>query len=232
MSFWYARGLPSFPALISGEVQPPEHAVTDAKNGRASPLHCGPWIDYQRSVVRLVYPFETNISIRWDPKSGLKITGQEELIQECGGRLDVVDRFSDSYFGISCGYFIRTPKGLGTLIHGPSIMEESPRIPIESGVVDTSWYPDQLFIVHKLPKYPARVDYSRGSPMANLAFVPTDNRIRDFSVATPGEIAKLKTELVDYSALRASAEHTWEDREGQIFSHAYRHVQKKGLNQA
>jgi hypothetical protein len=120
----------------------------------------------------LSYGYLTAVTVTADGKGGLVVENAAELTRETG-QARTLDQFAPGHFGLACGYTLKTPAGLGSLI----LPAASPPDGLQAvtGIVETDWYPRQLFLVFRVPDAGRRVKLARGAELARLILVARDD---------------------------------------------------------
>lgn len=116
----------------------------------------------------LFYGYLTTIAVTADDAGGLIVENAAELVRETG-QPRVLDQFAPGHFGLACGYILRTPSGLRSLILPAA--NPHPGLQIVTGLVETDWYPRQLFLVFQMPERGRRITLARGDELARVVLV-------------------------------------------------------------
>jgi hypothetical protein len=122
----------------------------------------------------LSYGYLTSVSISGRGDGGIIVRNLAQLVRETGQER-IIDQFAVGYFGLGSGYSLITPAGLVTLIiahpHSPA------GLGIVTGLIETDWYPRQLFVVCNVPGPGVQIDLEFAAPLAHILAVPRQDAI-------------------------------------------------------
>ena len=184
----------------------------------AVPHHCKPWVDGQSIGWTLSYGFFTDITIRGLPDGKIEVDNLDRLAKEAQ-QPKVVDQFARGHFGISSGYTFSTPNGILSLLlpsdHAPE------NLSLITGVIETDWYPRQIFLVFKSPKEGEEIHLEYQQPIAKVVLVPRHEGISAESLS-PTELESLEESRNRYLKEEATTPTHWVDADGQPFTNLYK----------
>jgi len=191
-----------------GSADPP-HAV---------PYHCKPWVDGQTAGWTLFYGFLTPISITGQADGGIEVQNLEMLARETQ-QPEIVSHFAQGHFGIGSGYTLQTPPGFVSLI----IPATQPPAGLEAltAVIETDWYPRQLFLVFRLPPPGTQILLDRGMELARVVVIPRPEQLeaRPF---TADELAEINQRQQQYLDEEKTTPSRWTAASGDQFTHLYK----------
>jgi hypothetical protein len=199
--------------------------ITDADKERGSvnpphvvPYHCKPWVDGQTAGWTLYYGFLTPITIRSHADGRLHVQNLEQLGRETQ-QPQIVSQFAAGHFGLGCGYTLQTPPGYVSLI----IPATRPPAGLEAltAVIETDWYPRQLFLVFRLPPVGVEIFLDRGMELARVLVIPRQEGLEARSFTTD-ELANLHQHEQQYLAEEQTTDSRWTAASGDEFTHLYR----------
>ncbi|MGH2537594.1 MAG: DUF6065 family protein [Candidatus Promineifilaceae bacterium] len=111
----------------------------------------------------LSYGYLSPITISGRREGQIRVHNLEVLIQETG-QPHVVDQFAPGHFGIGVGLTLQTAAGVQALF--TAVPEPLPGLEAVTGLIETDWYPRQLFLVFRVPQEGSQVRLERGAPLA------------------------------------------------------------------
>ena len=186
----------------------PPHAV---------PFHCKPWVDAAVLGWTLFYGYLTPITITGTENNGFDVTNRIQLNQE--GRFNVIDIAARGYFSLFTGYYLQTPPGYVSLFL-PST-EPPPGLEMVSAVVETDWWPRELFLIFRMPALGEQIQLDYQTQLGRVVVVP---RHEDLTVETiaDADFEKIRAFEEAYMNTWKSSPYRWETADGRIASHFYR----------
>lgn len=191
-----------------GSAEPP-HAV---------PYHCKPWLDGQTVGWTLFYGFLTPISITGQADGGIEVENLKLLAGETQ-QPEIVSLFAQGHFGIGSGYMLQTPPGFVSLI----IPATQPPAGLEAltAVIESDWYPRQLFLVFRVPPPGTQILLDRGMELARVVVVPRHEQLeaRPFTADELAEINQRQQQYLDEEKTTSSR---WTAASGDQFTHLYK----------
>ena len=210
--------------------QPAKTAISaeDALRARQSPpevvpMHCKPWLDAQKLDWTLFYGYISPIQISADQAGRLQVDGLDELARETG-QARVVDQFAQGHFGLGCGYTLITPPKFDSLILPAN---QSPaNLRALTAVIESDWYPQQLFLVFEVPNPGEKIQLDHGDPLARVVVMPRQS-LSQAQPASPDEIERIKVQREAYQQTEQSGELSWTAASGDTFTHVYKELSKK-----
>ncbi len=216
----YHRSVPYLPELARSRarITDRQRALAAAEPPHPVPFHCKPWLDGQTVGWTLCYGFLSDIVISGREDGGIGVENLAELARETQ-QPRIVAQFAEGHFGLGTGYTLSTPEGLVSLI----LPATEPPAYLESvvGVVESDWYPRQLFLVFHVPAPGQRVHLTRGTPLARVVVIPR----HDGLTARPlegDELEQLLAREQAYLEEEASTDSRWTAATGDSFTHLYR----------
>lgn len=63
--------------------------------------------------------------------------------------------FTNEHMAKRVGCYLRTPPGIATILGAP--INQKPKLPMHSGLMETEWYHSELFCVFDCPKFGGRL---------------------------------------------------------------------------
>jgi hypothetical protein len=221
MKIKYSPLFSSFPPL---ERLKPSISADDRQAARLSPppalpQHCKPWVDANSYGLLIRFPYKVRLSLSIDSSGSTVVTFKPAGAQLVYKKI-VQTSFSRTHFGLDCGYLFKTDPGIG-LYTGtlPSGYEQKGRL--LPGLVETWWYPKNLFLVHALPSPRETLVFEEGDPLCVLMPVLCENI--EGELMTPEEVLETTERR---SAMSRYLEHhpelRWTSAEGETFSHIYK----------
>ncbi len=196
-----------------GSADPP-HAV---------PYHCKPWVDGQSVGWTLFYGFLTPIVITGQADGTIGVDNLEQLARETQ-QPDIVSPFAAGHFGIGSGYTLQTPPGFVSLI----IPATQPPVGLEAltAVIETDWYPRQLFLVFHIPPVGRQIFLDRGMELARVVVIPRHEQLAARPL-DPTELTETEQRQQQYLAEEKSTDTRWTSAAGHQFTHLYRQWSKR-----
>lgn len=185
---------------------------------RVIPHHCKPWVDGQSVGWVLSYGYITPVAIRTAANGRIDVENGARLVEETQ-QPRIIDQFADEHFGIGTGLTLRTPPGFVSMII-PAINPPS-QLRALTGILETDWYPRQLFLVFELPTPAMTIRLDRGMSLARVVVIP-----RQIGVAAtpvdPTELADIQTAAEAYVTAEARSPSRWTAAGGDTFTHLYK----------
>jgi hypothetical protein len=117
----------------------------------------------------LSYGYLTPITIAGGEDGRIAVENLAQLAQETG-QPRIVDQFAPGHFGLGSGYTLWTPPGYVSLILPAA--EAPGNLELVTGVIESEWYPLQLFLVFRLPAAGAQISLDYGMPLARVVVAP------------------------------------------------------------
>jgi hypothetical protein len=117
----------------------------------------------------LSYGYLTPITITGSEDGQLEVANLAQLVQETG-QPHLIDQFASGHYSISSGYTLWTPPGYVSLILPATAAPGNLEVVI--GVIESDWYPKELFLVFRLPPAGAQIMLDYGMPLARVVVVP------------------------------------------------------------
>ena len=197
----------------------------------AVPFHCKPWLDGQSVGWTLFYGYLTTVTVSASEDGRIQVENLPTLAQETN-QPRIIEQFAANHFGLGTGYTLQTPPGYVTLLL------PSTQAPIGlkavTGVVETDWYPRQLFAVFSVPEPGQDITLDYRMPLLRAIVIPRQEEleIRPLTEAEQAVLAELEAE---YLAEEAATPTRWQDHAGHTFTHLYKqwsskHRQKNDLD--
>jgi hypothetical protein len=184
----------------------------------AVPFHCKPWVDGQTVGWTLFYGYLTSITIVGTADGKIEVRNLEQLARETS-QPRIVDQFADGHFGIGTGYTLQTPPGMVSLIlpatHAPSGLNAL------TGVVETDWYPRQLFAVFAVPSPGTEIILDYQMPLVRVVVIPRHEgwEVRPLNET---ELANLAERNAAYLKEEVATDTRWTAVSGDTFTHLYK----------
>lgn len=225
----FAKSVPYLPDPVRSR---PLVTAVDRERGSADlphavPYHCKPWVDGQTVGWTLYYGFLTPISITGRADGGIKVENLEMLARETQ-QPEIVSHFAQEHFGIGSGYTLQTPPGFVSLI----IPATQPPAGLEAltAVIETDWYPRQLFLVFRVPPPDAQILLDRGMELARVVVIPRPEQLeaQPFTADELAEINELQQQYLDEEKTTPGR---WTAASGDEFTHLYKQWSARFRNQ-
>lgn len=187
------------------------------------PFHCKPWVDGQTAGWTLFYGFLTAVTIRQGDDGRLLVENLAQLAQETQ-QPRVIDQFAEGHFGLGSGYTLQTPAGYVSLILPPT--HPPAGLQTLTAVIETDWYPRQLFLVFQLPPPGTAVTLDRGMELARVVVIPRPEKAEAQPMGQ-AELAALQAREAEYLAEEQTTSSRWTAASGDSFTHLYKIWSKK-----
>jgi len=184
----------------------------------AVPYHCKPWLDAQSLGWTLFYGYLTSITLSRSADDKIAVGNGDQLAAETN-QPRVVDQFAAAHFGLGCGYTLATPPGFCILLLPEAGAPAG--LNLVSGLIESDWYPRQLFLVFELPAPGVTITLEHRVPLARAVIVPRHDGLTAAPLAGD-ELAALQAERETYLAEEATTPSRWQAAGGQTFTHLYR----------
>jgi hypothetical protein len=117
----------------------------------------------------LFYGYLTPITISGGEDGRIHVGNLARLAQETN-QPRIIDQFAPGHFGLGSGYTLWTPPGY------VSLLLPEPNAPgnlaAMTGVIESDWYPLQLFLVFGVPPAGAQISLDYGMPLARVVVTP------------------------------------------------------------
>ncbi len=199
--------------------------ITDTDKEKAAqtppaivPFHCKPWVDGQSVGWTLLYGYITPITLEVDNNGELQIHNLEQLAQETQ-QPKIIDKFTETHFGLSTGYTLQTPPGIVSLIL-PATHAPVGLIPL-TAVIETDWYPHQLFVAFNKPPIGTQINLDYKTPLVRVVLIPRHETL-DAQPLDEAELADLHQRRADYIAEEKTTTSRWTSAAGQTLTHLYK----------
>lgn len=218
----------SAPYLLDPVRSRPLITDEDRQRGSASPphavpYHCKPWADGQMVGWTLFYGFLTPITITGQADGSIAVDNLAQLARETQ-QPQIITRFAKGHFGIGSGYTLQTPPGFVSLI----LPATQPPAGLEAltAVIESDWYPRQLFLVFRLPPVGTSIILDRGMELARVVVIPRQEQM-EARPLTAAELAILQEREQQYLDEEKSTDSRWRSASGDEFTHLYRQWSKR-----
>ena len=196
----------------------------------AVPFHCKPWVDGQTVGWTLFYGYLTSVTVVGLGNGRIEVRNLEQLAQETN-QPRVIDQFAHGHFGLGSGYTLQTPSGFVSMLV-PATQSPS-GLQALTGVIETDWYPRQLFLVFKAPPAGMEIVLDYKAELARVVVIPRHEGL-EAQPLTDAELAVVQEQEAAYLAEEKSTPTRWTAASGDSFTHLYktwanryRHQQKK-----
>ena len=190
------------------------------------PHHCKPWLDARSIGWTLYYPFLSAITLRGTADGKVEADNIEKLQRETD-QPDIISQFAPGHFGLSTGMAFKTPPGIMSLITPPE--EPQPNLTLIPGLIETDWYPRQVFLVFQMLPPRVEVKLAYRTPIARMIPVP---RLESSQAQEMSDEEKVQweEEREAYKLAVAESPTAWQDSMGQTFTNEYKiHSRKMRL---
>lgn len=117
----------------------------------------------------LSYGYLTPITIKGSGDGRIEVENLAQLAQETG-EPRIVDQFAPGHFGLGSGYTLWTPPDYVSLILPPA--EAPGNLDVVTGVIESEWYPLQLFLVFRVPPAGLAINLDYGMALARVVVAP------------------------------------------------------------
>lgn len=216
----FAKSVPYIPdpQRSRPHVTAADRAAAAEQPPQAVPFHCKPWVDGQSLGWTLFYGWLTPITITGGPDGRIAVTNLAQLAAETQ-QPAIVDQFAAAHFGIGTGYTLQTPPGLVALILPP--VDPPPHLETIVGVVETDWYPRQLFLVFRTPAPGVAVSLDYRMALARVVLVPRHDGLQAQPLDDV-ELAALAEQAAAYDRDEATSPTRWTAAGGATFAHVYK----------
>ncbi|MCL4263009.1 MAG: hypothetical protein KJ069_07325 [Anaerolineae bacterium] len=216
----FAKSVPYLPDPARSR---PHIAAADKERGSANPphavpYHCKPWVDGQTVGWTLFYGFLTPITITGQTNGTVEVTNLEMLAQETQ-QPHIVSPFAQGHFGIGCGYTLQTPPGFVSLVM-PATRPPA-GLSALTAVIETDWYPRQLFLVFPIPPPGMQIFLDRGMELARVVVIPRPEQgeARPFTADEQAEFNKRQQQYLEEEKTTPTR---WTSASGDQFTHLYK----------
>lgn len=219
MQLKFAKVAPYIPD--PAPVRPP---ITDEDRRRAAqdppelaPLHCKPWLDGHSIGWTLFYGWATPITIVGQADGQIEIENLPKLVGETN-QPRVVHSFADGYFGLACGYTLQTPPEFVSLLLPPT--HPPAHLDTVSALIETDWYPRQLFLVFHTPPAGAAIALEHKTELARVVVVPRHEEW-DLAPLSEEELELLSERRAAYLKEKHTTAHGSKITSGETVTHVY-----------
>lgn len=216
----FAKSVPYIPDPVRSKplITDEQRALAAQEPPVVVPFHCKPWVDGQTMGWTLFYGYLTPVTIRLGDNGRIAVENGAQLAAETG-QPRIIDQFAQGHFGIGSGYTLQTPPGFVSLLLPAT--QPPPGLHALTGVIETDWYPRQLFLVFQTPAPGVAIFLDRGMALARVVVVPRGDgwQLRPF---TPAELADVQAREAAYIAEEQSTPSRWQDASGATFTHLYK----------
>lgn len=206
------------PARSRPPVSDDDKARAAERPPHAVPFHCKPWLDGQSIGWTLFYGYLTPVVISGREDGRIDVANGEQLAAETG-QARIIDQFARGHFGLGSGYSLKSPPGLVSLLIPAA--QPPPNLELVTGVVETDWYPRQLFLVYRVPAAGRQIELDHGMPIARVVMVPRHDGLAAEPL-TGDELAAYQAEEAAYLAEEATTPTRWQAASGDWFTHLYK----------
>ncbi|MCB8946275.1 MAG: hypothetical protein H6658_21220 [Ardenticatenaceae bacterium] len=211
-------------AYLPDPVRSRPHITDDDKTKAAAtppaavPFHCKPWLDGQSVGWTLFYGYLTAVTITVGENGRIHIPNLPTLARETN-QPNIIQQFAASHFGLGLGYTLQTPPGF------VSLLLPSPQAPAGltalTGIVETDWYPRQIFAVFQVPPPGITIQLDYQTPVVRVVVIPRHEQM-DIRPLTETEQTALAQREATYLAEEAVSPSRWVDEAGNSFTHLYK----------
>ncbi|GAB4580970.1 MAG: hypothetical protein Fur0022_37150 [Anaerolineales bacterium] len=199
--------------------------ITDEDRARAVedppqvvPFQCKPWVDGQSIGWTLYYGYITPIGIYGLGEGKIEVENLFQLVRETNQER-VVDQFARGHFGIGTGYRLRTPPGFVSLILPPAHPPEG--LVTLTGIIETDWYPRQLFLVFRAPEKGVRVSLDYKMEIARVVVIPRMEGQKAEPLSAE-ELEAIREDARRYKEEETTTPTRWKAASGDTFTHLYK----------
>lgn len=216
----YAKSVSYLPDLRRSRpfIQDEDRARAAKNPPEPVPFHCKPWVDAQSLGWTIPYGFLTAIEIVGLGEGRISVANIATLQGE-SNQPRIVDQFAPGHFGIGCGYSLHTPPGLISLLLPAN--DPPPNLDLVSGVIESDWYPRQIFLVCRSPAKGKKIYLDREMPLARVVLVPRHEGLDATQLDEP-EAEEIAAREAAYVAEEATTPTRWQAASGDWFSHLYK----------
>ena len=182
------------------------------------PFHCKPWLDGQSVGWTLFYGYLTSVTIEVGENCRIQVKNLSRLAQETN-QPRIIEQFADAHFGLGTGYTLHTPPGFVSLLLPAS---QAP-LGLEAliGVVETDWYPRQLFAVFRVPAPGQTITLDYRVPLLRVVVIPRHEQL-EIKPLNEDEQTILTQREAAYVAEEGETATRWLDDAGHTFTHLYK----------
>ncbi len=187
------------------------------------PYHCKPWSDGQRIGWTLFYGFLTPITVvgLGDGRTGIE--NEAQLARETNQQR-VADHFAQGFFGLGVGYTLMTPPGFVSLVIPPT--QPPANLETVPFVVESDWYPRQLFLLFKAPAKGVRIPLDHKDELARVVVVPRHEPLTAEPMST-AELEVIEQRRTAYLEEEKTTPSRWTAATGDTFTHLYKEWSKR-----
>jgi hypothetical protein len=221
----FAKSVPYLPDLVRSRpvISAEEQALARATPPHVVPAHCKPWLDGQAIGWTLFYGYLTPVRIMATAAGQIEVENGEQLKGETN-QPRIIDRFARTHFGLGCGYTLVTPPGFVCLIIPPT--QPPPALRPLTGLIETDWYPRQLFLVFELPRPGEVIALDYKAELARVIVVPRPEQMTAEPLTAAEETAVLAQDAA-YQQAEKETPGRWTAASGDSFTHLYKEWSKK-----
>ncbi|MCI0393955.1 MAG: hypothetical protein L0332_08400 [Chloroflexi bacterium] len=187
------------------------------------PFHCKPWVDGQTIGWTLFYGYLTPIKVVGLPGGLVRIENLEQLIRETRQPL-IFHQVVPGYFSIGIGYTLQTSPGTASLLIPAN--QPPPRLELVVSVIETEWYPKQLFLVFRAPADGSEIELDYKMEMARVVPIPGQEAY-ELQQMTESELESVIEREEAYVAEERVTPTRWVSAEGFEFTHLYKNWSRR-----
>lgn len=225
MKLRYSRPDLTYPELRRARphVSEEDRRLAQLARPPALPIHCKPWLDAQSYGVLMSFPYQASVTM----------IGREEGVPSIdlksftNRRVDrrIISMFSHGYLGLATGYRIRTSPGVG-IYTCPVDPVGRTNFRVVRGLIETWWYPKEIFLVFESPMPGEVISLSYEDPLSVLIPVLCEEcRVIEMDAKEKEMMAE--EEKIYRSYLDHRPELRWTSAEGHGFSRIYKVFSKR-----
>lgn len=215
----FAKSVPYLPNLVRSRpfISEQDKEKAAAVPPQPVPFHCKPWVDGQTIGWVISYGYLTAVTLT-SQAGQLIVHGGAQLAAETN-QPRIVAQFAEGHLGIGTGYTLQTPPGFVSLIlpavHPPEGLEAL------TAVVETDWYPRQLFLVFRLPAEGQTIALDHGAELARVVVIPRQAAWEAVPL-TEAELTAVQEREATYLAEEKTTPTSWTAATGDTFTHLYK----------
>lgn len=205
-----------------------EHKAKAAETPpHAVPFHCKPWVDGQTAGYTLYYGYFTPLIIRGLPDGRAELPNIDALYKEA--KVDNhVEQFAPGFVSYSTGYTLRTEPGMVSMILPPT----KPIAGYDTliGVVETDWFPKEVFIVIKAPPAGKEITINYKDEIGRIVVIPRQSQT-ELELIPDEEVQAIRADEADYRKEENETSAAWTSATGISFTHVYKMRSRRYLGQ-
>jgi hypothetical protein len=216
----FAKSAPYIPDPVRSRplITPEQKEKAAAAPPHVVPFHCKPWVDGQTVGWTLFYGYLTPVTIVGQENGRIQVHNLEQLTRETN-QPRIIDQFANGHFGIGSGYILQTPPGIVSLLipstNAPTGLETV------TGVIETDWYPRQLFLVFKVPSPGVEIYLDYKVELARVVLIPRHEQL-EAQPMTEDELRALQGREQQYVEEERLTPTRWTAVSGDSFTHLYK----------